>query len=357
MKRTFGKFAILCAAAIAAAAPANAADRTTGPYISGGIGANFAGDNDVDGGGINSSVGHETGIAGVLALGHSYANGLRGEIELGRRTNDVESAGGLTTGGNSSVLSGMINGYYDFATGTSVIPYLGAGIGIGRLSMNANPIGSTAINSAGTGLALQGIAGLAYPINESWMGTVEYRYFNLQGVDVNTLAGGKVDVDYDAHTFMVGLRYTFGAEEKKPMAQPAAAPAPKPAPVAEKKPEPKPEPPKPAPVARNYIVFFDWDKADITSEAASILKTAAENAKKGGISRIQATGHADTSGTKTYNLKLSERRARAVQAELNKLGITTNQIAIDWKGELEQLVPTADGVREPQNRRVEIVFP
>lgn len=355
--RTIGKFAILCAAAIAVAAPASAADRATGTYIGGGLGANFAGDNDVDGGGINSGVDHEAGIAGVLALGHSYANGLRGEIELGRRSNNVESASGVNTGGNSSVLSGMINGYYDFSTGTSIIPYLGAGIGIGRLSMSAAPIGDTSINSAGTGLALQGIAGLAYPINDSWTGMVEYRYFNLQGVEVNTLAGGHVDVDYDAHTFMVGLRYTFGAEEKKPMAQPAPAPAPKPAPVAEKKPEPKPAPPKPEPVARNYIVFFDWDKADITSEAATILRTAAENAKKGGISRIQATGHADTSGTKSYNLKLSERRARAVQAELNKLGITTNQIAVDWKGELEQLVPTADGVREPQNRRVEIVFP
>jgi len=353
--RTIGKLAILCAAAIAASTPAKAADRATGTYIGGGLGANFAGDNDVDGGGIDTGVNHEAGIAGVLALGHSYANGLRGEIELGHRSNDVDSAGGVSTGGNSKVLSGMINGYYDFATGTSVIPYLGAGIGIGRLSMSASPIDSTSINSAGTGLALQGIAGLAYPINESWMGTVEYRYFNLHGVEMNTRAGGQVDVDYDSHTFMVGLRYTFGAEEKKPMAQPA--PAPKPAPVAEKKPEPKPEPPKPEPVARNYIVFFDWDKADITSEAASILRTAAENARKGGISRIQATGHADTSGTKKYNLKLSERRARAVQAEMNKLGIATNQIAIDWKGELEPLVPTADGVREPQNRRVEIVFP
>lgn len=355
--RKFGKLAIICAAAITLGTQAQAADRATGPYLGGGLGANFAGDNDVDGGGINTGVDHKGGIAGILALGYSYANGLRGEVEFGHRSNDVDSAGGVSTGGNSNVTSGMINGYYDFATGTSVIPYLGVGIGVGRLSMNADPIGSTSINSAGTGLALQGIAGLAYPINDSWAGTVEYRYFNLQGVEMNTRAGSQVDVDYDAHTFMVGLRYTFGAEEKKPMAEPAPAPAPKPAPVAEKKPEPKPAPPKPEPVARNYIVFFDWDKSTISSEAAAVLKTAAENAKKGNISRIQATGHADTSGTRNYNTKLSERRARAVQAELNRLGIATDQIAVDWKGELEQLVPTADGVREPQNRRVEIVFP
>ena len=110
-------------------------------------------------------------------------------------------------------------------------------------------------------------------------------------------------------------------------------------------------------MARNYLVFFDWDRANITDEAMAILRTAAENARKGNISRIQATGHADTSGTRAYNIKLSERRARAVQNALNQLGVASNQIAIDWKGELEPLVPTADGVREPQNRRVEIIFP
>ncbi len=351
--QTFGKLVFACAAALVLATSVQAEDRATGTYISGGIGGNFAGDNDVG----STEIGHDTGIAGVLALGQSYANGLRGEFEIGRRSNDVDSAGGISTGGNTSVFSGMINGYYDFATGTSFIPYLGAGIGIGRVSVNAAPVGNTSVNSAGTGLALQGIAGVAVPMNESWMGTLEYRYFNVQGADVNTRAGTEVDADYDSHAVMVGLRYTFGAEKKKPMAEPAPAPAPKPAPVAEKKPEPKPAPPEPEPVARNYLVFFDWDRSDITDEAMAILRTAAENARKGNISRIQATGHADTSGTRAYNIKLSERRARAVQNALNQLGITSNQIAIDWKGELEPLVPTADGVREPQNRRVEIIFP
>ena len=222
--------------------------------------------------------------------------------------------------------------------------------------MNVAPVGTTAINGDGGGLALQGIAGIGYQMTDNWTSTIEYRYFTLQGAEVNTLAGGSVDADYDSHSIMVGLRYTFG-EKKKPM--PAAAPAPAPAPVAQKKPEPAPAPAPqaPPPVARNYIVFFDWDKAEITGEALTILQSAAENARKGNISRIAATGHADTSGTRAYNVKLSERRARAVQAQLNKLGIATNQIAVDWKGELEQLVPTADGVREPQNRRVEIVFP
>jgi OOP family OmpA-OmpF porin len=357
--RSIGKLAVICTALFTAASPALAADRATGTYVSGGLGANIANDSDISGSGINTEIGYENGIAGVLALGHAYANGLRGEIELGNRRNGVDKSGTTSTGGSAKVLSGMINGYYDFATGSAFIPYLGAGIGAGRLNLNTNPVGTTGIDSAGNGLALQGIAGIGYQMTDNWTGTLEYRYFRLQGVEVDTLAGGKVDADYDAHSIMVGLRYTFGVEKKPMAAAPAPAPAPAPKPMAQKQPEPKPAPapPAPPPVARNYIVFFDWDKAEITDEALAILKSAAENARKGNISRIEATGHADTSGTRAYNMKLSEKRARAVQAQLNKLGIATNEIGIDWKGELQPLVPTADGVREPQNRRVEIVFP
>ena len=86
------------------------------------------------------------------------------------------------------------------------------------------------------------------------------------------------------------------------------------------------------------------------------MRTAAANAKIGKITRLMATGHADRSGTDRYNLALSERRAKAVQAELVRLGVPADQIAVTFKGEAEPLVPTADGVREPQNRRVEILF-
>jgi outer membrane protein OmpA-like peptidoglycan-associated protein len=56
-------------------------------------------------------------------------------------------------------------------------------------------------------------------------------------------------------------------------------------------------------------------------------------------------------------LALSLRRAKAVQAAMAKLGVPQNSIGVTGKGEEQPLVPTADGVREPQNRRVEIVLP
>ncbi|HAD86247.1 MAG TPA: hypothetical protein DCG48_02695, partial [Rhodospirillaceae bacterium] len=74
------------------------------------------------------------------------------------------------------------------------------------------------------------------------------------------------------------------------------------------------------------------------------------------VTRIETTGHADRSGTDAYNLRLSQRRAESVKAELNRLGIPSGEILTRWKGEREPLVQTPDGAREPQNRRVEIIL-
>lgn len=349
----FSKAVVLTTAIALTPVLAQAEGRTPGTYIGVGAGANLAEDTELSGGGVNTDLGHETGIAGILSLGHAYTNGLRAEFEAGYRRNGVDSSGNTSTGGAASVRSAMINGYYDIDTGTNFFPYIGGGIGAGSLRVSANPTGNTSVSSRDTGLALQGIAGLGYQFDRNWSGSLEYRYFTVRGANLTAANGASVDGDYAAHTLMVGLRYTFG-EAKKEMPKPAPAPKP----VVAKKPEPKPAPPPPPPpIARNYIIFFDWDSSAITPEALAILRNAAENAKKGGISRIEATGHADKSGTQSYNLKLSERRAMAVQAQMAKLGIPANQLALDWKGELEPLVQTDDGVREPQNRRVEIVFP
>lgn len=354
MYRSSVIFAAVGFAVAAAVSPVHAEERPTGHYFGLGVGGNFAEDTETSGPSVGSTdIEHDPGHVEVFSFGKAFANGFRGEFELGNRRNAVDQSGSTSTGGAASVKSAMINGFYDFATGSAFIPYIGGGIGAGHMTLSANPVGASGIADSETGIAVQGIAGLGYMFNESWMGTLEYRYFAMPEVNMTARDGSSVDADYASHSIMVGLRYTFGAKKME-----KAMPEPAPMPVAEKKPEPAPAPPPPPPaVARNYIVFFDWDRADITSEAAAILRSAAENAKKGGISRIQATGHADRSGTQKYNLALSERRARAVQAELTKMGIGSDQVAVDWKGELEPLVQTDDGVREPQNRRVEIVFP
>lgn len=115
--------------------------------------------------------------------------------------------------------------------------------------------------------------------------------------------------------------------------------------------------PPPAPrEPQQFIVFFDFDSADLTIDALQILASAAEYVRAGGMSRIEVIGHTDTSGSASYNDALSQRRAEAVRAELVGQGIIRDAIGIDWRGESEPLIETGDGIREPQNRRAEIVI-
>ncbi|HYC66275.1 MAG TPA: Lpg1974 family pore-forming outer membrane protein [Reyranellaceae bacterium] len=110
------------------------------------------------------------------------------------------------------------------------------------------------------------------------------------------------------------------------------------------------------PKAPNYIVFFDFDRADLTAVAHNTVRQAASDAKARRTTHLQVAGHADRAGTDEYNMALSLRRANAVKAELVRNGLPAEQIAVLGRGESEPLVPTADGVREPQNRRVVISF-
>jgi outer membrane protein OmpA-like peptidoglycan-associated protein len=94
----------------------------------------------------------------------------------------------------------------------------------------------------------------------------------------------------------------------------------------------------------------------LTPEAVKVVDQAAANAAPAKVTRIDVTGHTDTVGSDAYNMRLSRRRAESVAAELEARGIPSSEIAIFAKGKKDLLVPTADGVREPQNRRVQIVY-
>jgi hypothetical protein len=106
-----------------------------------------------------------------------------------------------------------------------------------------------------------------------------------------------------------------------------------------------------------YRVFFAFDRADLSEADRQIINQAVEDYRRTGTARITVTGHTDTSGSAAYNLELSRRRAEAVAGELVRQGVPATEIATVGRGEEDLLVPTADGVREPRNRRVEIVVP
>ena len=108
--------------------------------------------------------------------------------------------------------------------------------------------------------------------------------------------------------------------------------------------------------ARTYLVFFDWDRADLTDRARQIISEAAQNSTRVQATRIEVQGNADRSGTPQYNQKLSLRRAQTVAAELVRDGVNQSEISIQAFGDTRPLVATAAGVREPQNRRVAIIL-
>ena len=151
--------------------------------------------------------------------------------------------------------------------------------------------------------------------------------------------------DYRSYVGNIGARYQWGGG--------AATPPPPPPPPA------PPAPPPPPQIVCNkgpYIVFFDWDKANITSEAASILDSAVTAYGSCDVVPIMLAGYTDRSGSNQYNLGLSARRNTSVRDYLVSQGVPNDRINSQAFGEANPRVPTADGVRELQNRRVEITY-
>jgi outer membrane protein OmpA-like peptidoglycan-associated protein len=353
------RYGLLGATILCAVSGLAEAQQTSGFYVGGAIGYNLLRDSDISGPGIGNNVEWDGSWAGLGSFGYGFGNGFRVEGEIGYRTNDVDNvSGGGPATGKSNAWSFMGNVLYDFNTGTALTPYIG--VGLGGASVRFDDTGTfsgTRVDDSDMVFAYQGIAGLAYAFAPQLKLTLDYRYFGTSDPSFATNTNVGVDSEYRTHTVMLGLRYEFGAPSRP--AQPAQAAPPAPPPPAPPPPAAAPPAPPPAParqIQRSYLVFFDFDKSDITPEANRIIVDAAANAKTGNVSRINLTGHADRAGPEKYNMALSIRRANAVRDVLVRQGVPANQISVVGKGETQPLVPTADGVREPQNRRVEIVL-
>ena len=101
-------------------------------------------------------------------------------------------------------------------------------------------------------------------------------------------------------------------------------------------------------------VFFDFDSVVLPESSVQTLQFIANNMAPCGWAGLNLVGHTDRSGSDAYNESLSLRRAAAVAAALDTAGVSPGAIATSGKGETEPRVPTADGERNPTNRRVEI---
>ncbi|WP_424134169.1 OmpA family protein [Roseomonas chloroacetimidivorans] len=358
----------LLAATIMSLPLAAQAQPVTGLYIAGGAGFNWLQKTDLDIQGPNDrTIGtagfqkFDAGWVGVGSIGFGFGNGLRVEGEGNFRENntgDLRLNGSpipTNQGGRVRSYGAMANVLFDLAIPNfPVTPYIGAGAGYVWHEYDGVrgtvPGGRFVMDDTDAQFAYQGIAGVGFNLGVPGLAlTAEYRFLGTLSPDMQytvrspatnaVLSRGKVEVDNFNHSVLIGLRYNFGAPRPAPV--PVAAPAPAAA--------------APAP-ARTYLVFFDFDRADLTDRARQIIGEAAQAVQSTGTTRIEVAGHADRSGTPQYNQRLSMRRAEAVAAELARRGIARNQMSIQAFGESRPLVPTADGVREPQNRRVEIVL-
>jgi len=104
-----------------------------------------------------------------------------------------------------------------------------------------------------------------------------------------------------------------------------------------------------------FIVFFEFDKSTLTADGRRVVDSAAA-AYRSGKQGVAIAGYTDLAGSQQYNLALSKRRADRVKTALVQDGVPASAIDESWHGKENPRVPTADGVREPQNRRVEITM-
>ena len=356
------------------------AQPVTGVYIGAGAGFNWLTDSDggnlqsfIDASDVNANnlgltpsgnfnASFDMGFAGVLAVGYGFGNGLRVELEGNFRYNEVDSVtargfgGAASSGGRVKTYGLMVNALYDFgATDNWVVqPYLG--IGAGYAWQDYDGVNVRARQTAGSTLpqfrvdgtdgrfAYQAIVGAAMPI-QSVPGlalTAEYRFFGTLSPELDATARNAngvvrrstVEVDNFNHSILLGVRYAFNAPRPAAAVAPAVAPAP----------------------ARTFLVFFDWNRADLTDRGRQIIAEAAQARSTQQVTRIEVNGYTDTSGSAQYNQGLSVRRANTVAAELVRLGVPRQEIVAQGFGETNLLVPTPDNTREPQNRRVEIIL-
>ena len=335
---------------------------------------------------FNGSARYDNGFNAGGRLGIQYGP-LRVEEEYSYRHNGLSSFGAFNLPNTNTAFSGdrvthaiMTNFIYDFTIGWPVSPHIGFGIGavdnvdsvslngvtlsggpftvsgpggvLGRIGTGTpfpNPtIGGTFLKGNNWNFGYQAIAGIRYDINPLLAFDVDYRYlattsptFNNKGIAPFPpfgFSGVKYTSGYNTQNIVASLTMKFGA--------------PPPAP-----PPPAPPAPPPPPTHQVYLVFFDWDKYNITPEGMQIVQLAANQYHAGGHVTLQVTGYTDTSGSAGYNQRLSERRANAVAAALERLGVPRGDMVVAGRGQNDLRVPTPNGVREPQNRRVEIVFP
>lgn len=411
--------AALAAAFAASGAQAQGFFGSSGPPSLGFYGALDAGWHQLEKGGIHThssnnapdgapygykfAIQGEGDFAGFGRLGYRLSPNWRVEVEGGYRKGQINSIRGssnrsqpyalCTAGvtrttaapscgrpnGDLNAYTAMGNVIYDFLPNSRLSPFLGAGVGgmnvavktLGQFS--GKPVGgafaaNTAANPAYQNLSIdddqwvfayQGLAGLTYQATSQLSFDLTYRYIktaDAKFASVGSAPGGfqpgVFRGKYQDQALTLGVRYAFSP----PPAPPPPPPPPPPPADVPLPPEAPPPPPPAVPEAQQFIVYFPFDQSILTSDAQAVVQQAAQFAQANGTATVVVVGHTDTSGSARYNVRLSERRAKAVADALVGLGVAQSALQVDWRGEADPAVATGDGVKEPLNRRSTITI-
>ena len=278
----------------------------------------------------------DAGWGALGTVGYALKNSnWRIEGELGYRQNDVVASDGRTfLDGELTEWSVFVNAVYDFKFHSD---RLGISVGAG-IGMDDPRLEFGSVKAQSWEVAAQGLVGLTYRLTQHTDLMLNYRYTWIRDADM-TLAfpGAPVETESELeltkHSISLGLRYGYNDPPPPPVVVPPVV-----------------VPPAP----KTFIIFFGFNKCNITAEADAVLSEAAASAKSNGSASVRIVGHTDTVGSNSYNQKLSECRANAAKSNLVGKGVSEGAISTSGKGESELMVQTGDSVKEPQNRRATV---
>jgi hypothetical protein len=105
----------------------------------------------------------------------------------------------------------------------------------------------------------------------------------------------------------------------------------------------------------SQVIYFDYNNPQ-SAETLAQLQNIQNIINVCDVRDVTVTGHTDASGSAGYNQRLSLQRANGVRAQLVDMGLSGDLVSTVGAGETNLLLPTADGVKEALNRRVEVIL-